>query len=361
MFDRKFSRLAGPQAPSASAPAAALTSDPLIEKRLKIYLGPLTQLTHGEYIITYPWQTMLCHAKMTFDDIENAYREANGQPVANIRTLRNYAVPLVELHRKFSIDAPFMLVAGDPRQALSVPAFAKARPLLHPGNSVLLPLNAERHWMPIEDVIGHDIEFRHKRPTVVWRGTTTGIFKRKRGRETLGSRAHVPRVLQEIDADWLDMGYSSVGRLDAQSEFPREHLRRCIKNKLSIPEQLQSKFILCLEGNDVSTSLKWVLYSNSAVIMPHPTVESWACESLLIPFHHYIPVRTDLSDLADVFKWCEDNDDKCADIARNGSNFIKRFLYRRTEMRIIRRVIMEYHRRVRLIETDPHPDCLSNP
>lgn len=360
MFDRKFSLLADTSDAAPDAQVAALTSNPFIEKRLKIYLGHATQLTHGEYVITYKWQTMLCNSKMEFADLEKAYEFANGRPVANKRTLHNYAVPLVELHRKFSIDAPFMLVAGDPSQALSVPAFAKARPLLHPGNSFLLPLNANRHWMPIQDVIGNDVQFREKQSRIVWRGTTTGIFRRKRGRENLGSRAFIPHIMKTIEANWLDVGFAKMNMREDQSEFPLNQLHQCTKDPLSIPEQLQSKFILSLEGNDVSSGLKWALFSNSAVIMPHPTVESWACESLLVPFHHYIPVRSDLSDLESVFQWCEENEAKCEDIARNGSNFIKRFLVRRTEMRLVRRVIMEYHRRVRLVDSDPHPDGLAN-
>ena len=40
-----------------------------------------------------------------------------------------------------------------------------------------------------------------------------------------------------------------------------------IKNRMTINEQLQYKFILCFEGNDVASNLKWVMSSNSIAII----------------------------------------------------------------------------------------------
>ena len=38
------------------------------------------------------------------------------------------------------------------------------------------------------------------------------------------------------------------------------------------------KFILCIEGNDVASNLKWVMSSNSVAVMPKPKFESWFME-----------------------------------------------------------------------------------
>ena len=104
-------------------------------------------------------------------------------------------------------------------------------------------------------------------------------------------------------------------------------------------EQLQSKFLLSLEGNDVATGLKWMLYSNSAVVMPRPTCETWACEGELMPFKHYIPVKYDLSDIEEVFDWCLTNLDAAEEIANNGRRFIENFLDEPLETEILRQVI----------------------
>ena len=59
-----------------------------------------------------------------------------------------------------------------------------------------------------------------------------------------------------------------------------------LKNKISIEDHLKYKFIMCVEGVDVATNLKWVMSSNSIAVMPKPKIESWFMESKLIPNKH---------------------------------------------------------------------------
>ena len=69
------------------------------------------------------------------------------------------------------------------------------------------------------------------------------------------------------------------------------------RKKVSIDYHLKHKFILCIEGNDVASNLKWVMSSNSVAVMPKPKFESWFMEGKLIPDHHYIQIKEDYSDL----------------------------------------------------------------
>jgi hypothetical protein len=85
-----------------------------------------------------------------------------------------------------------------------------------------------------------------------------------------------------------------------------------------------------------------MLYSNSAVVMPRPTCQTWACEGELIPFKHYIPVKDDFSDLEEVFDWCLMNPDAAEEIANNGRRFIENFLDEPLETEILRKVISSY-------------------
>jgi Glycosyl transferase family 90 len=65
-----------------------------------------------------------------------------------------------------------------------------------------------------------------------------------------------------------------------------------VSERTSYSEMLQYKVIVILEGNDISSGLKWALYSNSVVLMPKPTFTSWAMEERLVPYVHYVPLRT---------------------------------------------------------------------
>ena len=71
----------------------------------------------------------------------------------------------------------------------------------------------------------------------------------------------------------------------------RDDMQAYLKETMDMGNFLQHKFLLSCEGNDVATNLKWVLASNSCVLMHPPRFESWLLESQLKPMVHYVPVR----------------------------------------------------------------------
>jgi hypothetical protein len=95
---------------------------------------------------------------------------------------------------------------------------------------------------------------------------------------------------------------------------------------LNYQQLLQYKAIIMLEGNDVSTGLKWALYSNSVVMMQPPTKTSWIMEEMLEPWVHYIPLNKNLSDVEEKMQWVIDHDEKAQVIARRGALWIKDLL-----------------------------------
>jgi len=188
----------------------------------------------------------------------------------------------------------FLVYPDDLRGELSYPVITKSRLISNAGRCVLLPLNYQRHWQDVEKVAGDDIPFNQKNDKLVWRGTTTGKFLPGSTDLPYSSRFYVHQGKHRHEN--IDLGYSAIVQI-SESEKLAGELRLSLKSKMSMAEQLQSKFLLSLEGNDVASGLKWMLYSNSIVVMPKPTCESWACETFLVPFEHYVPVKHDLSDL----------------------------------------------------------------
>jgi hypothetical protein len=90
-------------------------------------------------------------------------------------------------------------------------------------------------------------------------------------------------------------------------------------DRLSLAQMLKFKGIVILEGNDVSSGLKWALASRSVVLMPRPTYTSWAMEELLEPWVHYIPLAEDLVDVEEKIQWMVDNDLAARQIANRGA------------------------------------------
>jgi hypothetical protein len=44
-------------------------------------------------------------------------------------------------------------------------------------------------------------------------------------------------------------------------------------------------------------------------------------------WEHYIPIKPDLSDIEEKYKWAIENDDKCKKIAENGRIFAEKLKY----------------------------------
>ena len=95
--------------------------------------------------------------------------------------------------------------------------------------------------------------------------------------------------------------------------------------RMTYKEQLQYKFILCLEGNDVASNLKWVMSSNSIAVMPKPKYETWFMEGLLIEDQHYIIIKDDYSDLETKLKFFLDHPQKAKLIVENANRHVNQF------------------------------------
>ena len=120
------------------------------------------------------------------------------------------------------------------------------------------------------------------------------------------------------------------------------------RGSLSIQEQLQSKFIVSVEGGDVATNLKWILYSNSVCLMPNPIMSSWYMEDLLQEWVHYVPLALDFNDLEEKYEWCLKNMDKCQKISENARKFILPFFDEEQEKHITRNLLEKYYNHVYL-------------
>ena len=115
-----------------------------------------------------------------------------------------------------------------------------------------------------------------------------------------------------------------------------------LKNKMSIESHLKYKFIMCVEGVDVATNLKWVMSSNSIAVMPRPKIESWFMENKLIPEKHYIEINEDYSDLEIKIEYYLKNPEKCKRIIKNANDYVEQFKNKRREDLISLLVLEKY-------------------
>ena len=87
--------------------------------------------------------------------------------------------------------------------------------------------------------------------------------------------------------------------------------------------QLHFRYLLAVEGNDVASGLKWMLASNSVVLMVPPRRETWARESQLQAWVHYVPVQPDFSDLVEKLEFCEAHLHICYAVSQHATDYVR--------------------------------------
>lgn len=223
-------------------------------------------------------------------------------------------------------DEEFLVVFGDGVSSSRFPVFLKNRKISD-NRAIILNFNSGRHWRFYhEGLLNEDLKWCDKINDIVWRGINTG--------ESHGLRYNLVSGYNKK----YDIGFSSV--LNSGKDFDK--CKGFVKGRMEIKEQLKYKYIVSIEGNDVATSLKWILSSGSVPMMPKPTRESWLLESQLIPYVHYVPLNDNLDNLDEVYNWCLDNDAHCQQIAENGKRYMEMFFDEENEKDICRMIYKKY-------------------
>jgi len=96
-------------------------------------------------------------------------------------------------------------------------------------------------------------------------------------------------------------------------------------NYLSLQEQSSYKYIINIDGHVSAFRLSIELGIGSVVLLVESPWKLWYSD-LLVAYKHYVPVKSDLSDLLKQIKWCRDNDDKCKEIVANSTKFFNTYI-----------------------------------
>ncbi len=186
-------------------------------------------------------------------------------------------------------------------------------------NSVLLKLDKLRHFMFVRDTM----PFRQKKDMAIFRGKIRQ--SRVRGKFLEAFFRH----------PMFDCGV--VGRNEG---CPDEWMRE----KKTIREHLDYKFIMALEGNDVASNLKWVMSSNSLAVMTRPTCETWFMEGTLVADYHYVEVEEDFSDLPEKLRYYARHPERAEEIIRHAHEYVWQFRDKERERLISLMVMDKYFR-----------------
>jgi len=327
--------------------------------RLEHYIGPAKKAlqsisdvdipTLSQKIMSNPRRSGLdrivsVSRSLDFKELAEQLSRVLGKPgltpldVGSIRpVILNYIFPIALAQADNDSQSVALVHPGDGLFESAFPVLAKARLTKFPGQRVIVPLNYTRHFGALSELEAADRPWGDKQPTLIWRGAPTGPSpgeERRNNQSRFWVSELATRASERSD---IDGAYTSM----SDQEFGRRgpHLEKFVKPRLRLPELLEKKFLLSVEGNDVSSGLKWMMASNSCVLMPPPSVDSWFLESSLEPYVHYVPVNPDLSDVEEKLEWCRTNDSEARDIAQTGRLFASQFRNADTENELFRQVV----------------------
>jgi hypothetical protein len=233
----------------------------------------------------------------------------------NPKKNRVYYFDTHEYIRYFNPTFNACFLFGDITHIPDEPSIIKSRPIA--GNnaySVILKLNKIRHYLFIHDRKA----FADKKNMLVGRSVV--------------KQPHRIRFYE------MYFGHSlcNLGQINKNNN------QQWIKDKLTITEHLDYKFILCLEGYDVASNLKWVMSSNSLAVMTKPKFETWFMEGTLIPNYHFILIKDDYSDLEERLNYYITHANEAAEIIANANAYIKQFKDKKREDLISLLVLQKY-------------------
>ncbi|MDP4224446.1 MAG: glycosyl transferase family 90 [Bacteroidota bacterium] len=217
-----------------------------------------------------------------------------------------YFLPGLKMEYKF----------GDVTEVPVNPSIVKSRPIKGDNaNSILLNLDKLRHFTFVND----RKDYIKKKNMLVGRNNAT--------------QHHRLKFLEM----YIDHPMCNIGKIN--NDNSHMHL---LREFLTIENHLDYKFILCLEGNDVASNLKWVMSSRSLAVMPRPKYETWFMEGTLIPDYHYVLIKDDYSDLQERMEYYISHNTEALKIIENAHQYIDQFRNRKREDLISLLVLEKY-------------------
>ena len=257
-----------------------------------------------------------------YNKLSNTITLKNPVLLSEIKTVpgsKVYFFDLYQYSRYFNQKLKGLFLFGDITEVPKQPTFVKSRPIGdNNANSVLLKWNKLRHFMFIKK---EQKTYPEKKNMLVSRGK---VHK---------TQAHRIKFIEKYFAHPM----CNIGRVNTNDLNPLWKVPR-----LSMDQQLDYKFILCLEGNDVASNLKWVMSSQSIAVMPKPKYETWFMEGLLVADVHYIIIKDDYTDLEQRLNYYINNQDKALQIIENANAYVQQFKIQENETLISLLTLKKY-------------------
>ena len=193
-----------------------------------------------------------------------------------------------------------------------------------------------------------DYEWSSKKPTAVFRGSSTGC-----GVTTdTNMRLKLALLAQSNPFSKEGIPYLDVGITKWQLR-PRKLANKKYLETIDITslpfgkvtpltpkEQSMFKYIINIDGHVSAFRLSIELNMGSVILLVRSEWKLWYSD-LLVPYVHYVPINGDLSNLIDRIEWCIDNDIKCQEIVANARKFFNDYLQKDSILDYMQKLLVD--------------------
>jgi Glycosyl transferase family 90 len=236
---------------------------------------------------------------------------------------------------------------GERRVSLTSKGYFPSHPLNRKQmEPIVWKLKTNRHYGRIYRVVAADtLKWEEKKDKAIFRGALTGTYMNG-VRQVDALSYSVDERCRLLQRCWFTYKHGLSPLIDSKLTEPYFENRKIPRflnvsngtisteidtwgDRMIMDELLQYKALILLEGNDISSGLKWALFSKSIVMMPEPTLTSWAMEEKLLPWVHYVPINvyqegngTARTDAEEKMQWIMNNEEKARQIVKASTLWI---------------------------------------
>jgi hypothetical protein len=255
--------------------------------------------------------------------------------------LIKYFQKLVTIYKINDVD--FIIYARDEippsvkdLKTLSIPAFMMFRNPDSPyeKDKFLLPDSnmLKDNWQSLIkkiELANQNYTWEKKLTTFFWRGASTGGEAQYLYNVT--NFAKFPRLklvmLSKLYPDLIDAKFfKPIFSKDKDGDNLQTILKLLnAEDKESTQEidHLKYKYLLSIDGNSCTgTRVPWIMLSNSVLVKQDSNKIQWFY-SAIKPYVHYIPIKSDLTNIFSQLDWIKNHDYEVQSISKNAHNFVK--------------------------------------
>jgi len=193
------------------------------------------------------------------------------------------------------------------------------------------------------DIKQFNIPWKDRKPTAVFRGSSTGAGVTV----DTNMRLKLAKLSETSEIPLLDVGITKW-QLRPRKLKDSNYLQTIDINEIGIQlkpfltpyQQAEYKYIINLDGHVSAFRLSLEMSMGCCILLVDSKYELWF-KSMIKPMVHYVPIKSDLSDLIEQIKWCRENDTKVEEIAKNAKEFYIKYLQKDGILDYLQKILID--------------------